>query len=110
MGKLEDGRLVRSGAGHGPSAGCLRGRIPTATIGMERAMLGNWEQRFVTDPDILVGKPVVKGTRLAVEFILGLLAEGWTEAEVLSNYPGLTRDDVLACLAYATVRLQSERV
>ena len=73
-------------------------------------MLGNWEQRIVTDPDILVGKPVVKGTRLAVEFILGLLAEGWTEAEVLSNYPGLTRDDVLACLAYATVRLQSERV
>lgn len=50
----------------------------------------NWQDRIVVDPEILVGKPVVKGTRLAVEFIIDLLAQGWTEAEILRNYPGLT--------------------
>jgi len=66
--------------------------------------------RIVVDPNILVGKPVVKGTRLAVEFIVDLLAQGWSEAEVLRNYPGLTHDDILACLAYASQRLKAERV
>ena len=66
--------------------------------------------RIIVDPNILVGKPVVKGTRLAVEFIVDLLAQGWSEAEVLRNYPGLTHDDVLACLAYASQRLKAERV
>jgi uncharacterized protein (DUF433 family) len=47
-----------------------------------------------------VGKPVVKGTRLAVEFVIDLLAQGWTEAEILANYPGLAREDIQACLAY----------
>jgi uncharacterized protein (DUF433 family) len=50
----------------------------------------------------LVGKPVVRGTRLAVEFILELLAAGESENELLSNYPRLTREDILACLAYAS--------
>ena len=72
--------------------------------------MSSWEERIVIDPDILVGKPVIKGTRLAVEFIIGLLAEGWTEAEVLRNYPRLTQEDVRACLAYASARLQAERV
>jgi uncharacterized protein (DUF433 family) len=66
--------------------------------------------RIVVDPNILVGKPVVRGTRLAVEFVIDLLAQGWTEAEVLRNYPSLTRDDILACLAYASYRLKTERV
>jgi uncharacterized protein (DUF433 family) len=61
----------------------------------------NWRDRVVIDPEILVGKPVVKGTRLAVEFVIDLLAQGWTEAEILANYPGLTREDIQACLAYA---------
>ena len=61
----------------------------------------NWQDRIVVDPEILVGKPVVKGTRLAVEFIIDLLAQGWTEAEILRNYPGLTQEDVRACLVYA---------
>ena len=69
-----------------------------------------WEDRIILDPAVMVGKPVVKGTRLTVEFILGLLADGWTLDEVLANYPGLTRDDVLACLAYAQERLKGERV
>ena len=70
----------------------------------------NWQERIIIDPEILVGKPVVKGTRLAVEFIVDLMAQGWTEADVLKNYPGLTHEDVLACLAYASERLHSETV
>ncbi len=61
-----------------------------------------WSERIIVDPEILAGKPVVRGTRLAVEFILGLLAAGQSEAEILENYPGLTKADVLACLAYAS--------
>jgi len=66
--------------------------------------------RIVLDADILAGKPVVRGTRLSVEFVIGLLADGWTEAELLENYPALSRDDVLACLAYARDVLASEKV
>jgi uncharacterized protein (DUF433 family) len=66
--------------------------------------------RIVVDPAILVGKPCIKGTRLSVDFLLGLLAQGWNEAEVLRNYPGLTHDDVLACLEYATEVVRQERV
>ena len=60
----------------------------------------NPHDRIIVDPDILVGKPVIKGTRLSVEFLLGLLAQGWPEAELLRNYPGLERDDLVACRAY----------
>jgi uncharacterized protein (DUF433 family) len=68
------------------------------------------QERIVVDPQILVGKPVVKGTRLAVEFLIDLLAQGWSEGDILRNYPGLTHDDILACLAYASQRLKSEKV
>jgi uncharacterized protein (DUF433 family) len=53
------------------------------------------------DPRVLVGKPVIRGTRLSVEFVIGLLADGWTEAEILANYPGISHEDLLACRAYA---------
>ena len=59
-------------------------------------------ERIVVDPEILAGKPVIRGTRLAVEFILELLAAGQFESDILTNYPGLTREDILACLAYAS--------
>ncbi|PWU09119.1 MAG: antitoxin [Terriglobia bacterium] len=59
-------------------------------------------ERIVVDPKILAGKPVIRGTRLAVEFILELLAAGQSESDILTNYPGLTREDVLACLSYAS--------
>ena len=59
-------------------------------------------ERIVVDPKILAGKPVIRGTRLAVEFILELLAAGQPESEILSDYPGLTREDILACLSYAS--------
>jgi uncharacterized protein (DUF433 family) len=66
--------------------------------------------RVTLDPQILAGKAVVRGTRLAVEFVIGLMAEGWSEANILSNYPDLTHDDIVACLAYARDVLSSERV
>ena len=59
-------------------------------------------ERIVVDPEILAGKPAVRGTRLAVEFILELLAAGQSENDLLTNYPGLTREDILACLSYAS--------
>ena len=65
-----------------------------------------WLERIAIDPEVLAGKPVIRGTRLAVEFILGLLAAGQSEAEILDNYPGLTRDDILACLEYASCLAQ----
>ncbi len=70
----------------------------------------NWQERITVDPAILVGKPIVKGTRLAVEFVVDLLAQGWSEAEILRNYPGLTHEDIRACLRYANEILRAERV
>jgi len=61
-----------------------------------------WPERIIVDPEIMAGKPVIRGTRLAVEFILELLAAGQSENEILSNYPGLTKEDILACLSYAS--------
>jgi uncharacterized protein (DUF433 family) len=66
--------------------------------------------RIVLDPAILAGKPVIRGTRLSVDFIIGLMADGWSEADILRNYPGLTREDLAACLAYARDILKSEKV
>lgn len=66
--------------------------------------------RITLDPQVLAGKPVIRDTRLAVEFAIGLLAEGWSEADILLNYPGLTHDDIIACLAYARDMLSAERV
>jgi uncharacterized protein (DUF433 family) len=60
-------------------------------------------ERIVLDPEILAGKPVIRGTRLAVEFILELLASGQSEGEIQANYPGLTREDILACLSMPVI-------
>ena len=62
----------------------------------------DWEERVELTPKVLAGKPVVKGTRLSVQLILELLADGWSSEEVLEQYPTLTRDDVFACLRYAS--------
>ncbi len=66
--------------------------------------------RIVTNPEVLLGKPVIRGTRLSVDFIVGLLAGSWSYEEVLKNYPGLVMEDILACLEYATTVLKEERV
>jgi uncharacterized protein (DUF433 family) len=70
----------------------------------------NWKAHIIVDPGVLVGKPVIKGTRLAVEFIIELLAEGWTFQQITENYPGITTEDIRSCLAYASESLQAEKV
>jgi uncharacterized protein (DUF433 family) len=69
----------------------------------------NWHEYITADPGVLVGKPVIRGTRLAVEFVLGLLAQGWPEQEITRNYR-LTPEQVRACAAYAQERLNEEKV
>lgn len=67
-------------------------------------------ERIAINPEVLVGKPVVRGTRLSVDFLLDLMGQGWQEAEILRNYPGLVHEDLLACTAYASERIREERV
>ncbi len=64
-------------------------------------------ERIVIDPQVMVGKPVIRGTRLTVEYILNLLAHGATVEEILQEYKGLTYEDILACLLFATRTLES---
>ena len=73
-------------------------------------MREDWRSRIAINPKVLAGKPVIKGTRISVEFILELLANGWTVEDILKNYPQLKREDVLAALKYATEILKEERV
>ena len=73
-------------------------------------MLGYWQERIVVDPKVLVGKPVIKGTRLSVEFILDLLANDWTIKQILDEYPQLQREDVMAVLKYAAEMVKEEKV
>lgn len=63
--------------------------------------------RIVIDPKVKVGKPIIKGTRLTVEYILGLLAQGASFAEIIEEYEGLTEEDIQACLFFATKSLQN---
>ncbi len=65
-----------------------------------------WKERIERNPNILFGKPVIKGTRLAVDLIIDLLSWGWSESDILENYPGLTREDIRACLSYASAALR----
>jgi len=66
--------------------------------------------RIAIDPKVLVGKPVVAGTRISVEFVVDLLASGWSHQQILASYPHLSEQDILACLQYAGELLHSERV
>ncbi len=69
-----------------------------------------WRERIVSDPLTVVGKPVVKGTRLTVEHLIEQLANGWSEADLLEAYPGLAREDLQACYAYVAETLRDVRV
>lgn len=70
----------------------------------------NAHDRISIDPQVLSGKPVIRGTRLAVEFIVELLGNGWTDQQILHEYPGIAREDILACLRFASSTLKEERV
>ncbi|MBI2583725.1 MAG: DUF433 domain-containing protein [Candidatus Aenigmarchaeota archaeon] len=67
-------------------------------------------ERIVTDPKILAGKPIIKGTRISVEFIMELLSSGMSVEEIVKEYPHLKREDVLAAIEYATRALRHEEV
>ena len=89
--------------------------LPTETAPEKEIRLMNpeplqkWTDRIVIDEAILTGKPVIKRTRLAVAFIIDLLARGWSEAEILENYPGIAIEDIRACLAYASATQNKEK-
>lgn len=67
-----------------------------------------WQTHIHSDPKILNGKPVIKGTRLSVEFLLSLFAVGWTEQQVLENYPTVTKDSLRAVFAYASEAMRDD--
>lgn len=68
----------------------------------------NWRDSIHSDPEVLVGKPVVRGTRLSVEFILGLFSEGWSETQVLESYPNLTVESLRAVFLFAADCIREE--
>ena len=68
----------------------------------------NWQKYIHAHPDILVGKPVLRGTRLSVDFILDLLAAGWKIEQLLESYPQLTPESIQAILAFAAENLRDE--
>jgi uncharacterized protein (DUF433 family) len=70
----------------------------------------DWRNRIAIDPKILVGKPVIRGTRISVQFVVDLLAAGWSHEQVLESYPHISEPDIRACLAYAGELLREEQV
>ena len=69
-----------------------------------------WRDRIERKPGVLSGKPVIKDTRISVEFVLERLGDGWTMEQLVEGYPGLTREDFLACLSFAGEIVQAEHV
>ena len=70
----------------------------------------DWREFIVSNPDVLLGKPVVKDTRLSVDFILGLFSEGWTEEAVLNSYPSLTPESLKAVFSFARECMADEMI
>ena len=70
----------------------------------------DWRERIEINPEVMTGKPVIKGTRLTVDHVIELLAEGWTAAQVTEEYPGITVEDISGCLAYASAVIKNEKV
>ena len=70
----------------------------------------DWRSRIAADTNVLVGKPVIKGTRISVEFVMDLLAAGYTPEQIREQYDHVTLDDIHACLAYAREVISSERM
>jgi uncharacterized protein (DUF433 family) len=77
---------------------------------LAREVVMDWQAHIVSDSKIMVGKPVVKGTRLTVEHLMERLANGWTEGDLLESYPGLTHEDLQACFAYVAETLKDVRI
>lgn len=60
----------------------------------------NWKEHIISDRSVLLGKPIIKGTRLSVEFVIELFASGWTEQQIMENYPRLKKEGIQAVFAY----------
>lgn len=67
-----------------------------------------WKNRIEVNPNVLVGKPIIKGTRISVELILDRLADGWSLDDILASYPHLVREDVLAAIGFAAELFKEE--
>ncbi len=70
----------------------------------------NWHDYIHSDPAILAGKPLIRDTRIAVDFVLGLFAEGWTEQQILENYPQLSHASLQALFAFAAACMRDEAI
>jgi uncharacterized protein (DUF433 family) len=68
----------------------------------------NWKAHIVSDPQILLGKPTIRGTRISVELILELFSNGWTESQILQSYPSITSDSIRAVFSYLQDCMQQE--
>ncbi len=68
----------------------------------------NWNDNIETNPNILYGKPVIKGTRISVELVLERMSDGQNFQEIIQNYPDLKEDDLFACLAYAASMIRND--
>lgn len=77
---------------------------------MKKRINTKLSEKIIIDPKVLAGKPIVKGTRLSVDFILELLGNGWTYEQILENYPRLTKEDILAVLQYAAKNIKEEKI
>jgi uncharacterized protein (DUF433 family) len=75
--------------------------------GVAKTMLEH--PRITLAPEVLAGKPLIRGTRLSVEFVIGLLADSQSEVDILENYPGITHEDIIACLAFPLLRYPTGR-
>src|SRR4051812_14927623 len=83
------------------SAGERKPSFARSALSFLARHMTDWRELITADPDVMVGKPAIAGTRLTVEFIVERLADGWTEDELLQNYPTLTREQIHACLTFA---------
>jgi len=68
----------------------------------------NWQEHIISDPQILLGKPTIKGTRISVELILELLSAGWTEKQILDSYPTISTESLRAVFSYLQTCIQQE--
>ena len=71
--------------------------------------LNAWRERLDMNPHVIVGKPVIRGTRLSVELIIGFLAAGLSREDIFDSYPGVTEEDIRACLHFAHLLLETEK-
>ena len=67
-----------------------------------------WQEHIVSDTQVLLGKPIIKGTRISVELILELYSKGWTEAQILESYPSISSDSLRAVFSYMRDCIQQE--